>query len=130
MTAKRMRGFTLIEVAIAFAILGMALTVLYGAFENALSRMRHDALISEGTLLAQSLLSRAGIELAPSTSPILGDYKAYHYQLTQELVTPPNGERPGAQPLLKVSAMVTWTGSAGSQSITLSTLKQLQKADP
>ena len=62
MTARRDAGFTLIEMVIAFAILGLSLSALYATFQSALSRTRHDAHLSEATMLARSVLARAGTE--------------------------------------------------------------------
>jgi general secretion pathway protein I len=130
MSARRMRGFTLVEVIIAFAILGMSLAVLYGAFASSLARMRHDARVSEATLLAQSLLSRAGTELALSDDTVRGDWRAYSYQLRQELLTAPDGQPPYSQPVERVTATVTWAGNVGLQTITLSTLKLSSRGRP
>jgi general secretion pathway protein I len=125
-----MRGFTLIEVVIAFAILGMTLTALYGVFVSSLSRTHHDAQLSEATMLAQSLLSRAGIEFLATGEPIRGQWNEYTYQLTQDIASPPEGQRAYTQPTLYVTAQVTWPGRSGSQDVTLSTVKLWTKALP
>ena len=127
MSASRMRGFTLIEVVIAFAILGLSLSALYAAFANALSRAQRDAQLSEGTLIARSLLSRAGSELPAAQGSYRGEWNNYHYELTQQSVSPPAKQPPFTLPVLRVTARVWWSGSSGPREINISTLKLAPK---
>jgi general secretion pathway protein I len=123
---NRCRGFTLIEMIVAFAILSISLTVLYGSFESSLSRVRHDEHLSEATSIARSLLDRTGTEwplsqLTPMTRS--GSGGAFRYELRAEAPnTLPGAARP-TLPTLKVSALVTWDESAGPRTLTLATLK-------
>jgi general secretion pathway protein I len=55
-------GFTLIEVVVALAILGMALTLLFAIFSQSLSRERKNEIRGQERALAQSLLQRALLE--------------------------------------------------------------------
>lgn len=130
MTARRMQGFTLLEIVIAFAILGMSLAVLYGAFESALLRTRRDAQFNESTLIAQSLLSRAGSEFPTLPGNVRGDWNSYSYELRQEVVSSPSGQPIFTQPIVRVTARVWWTGSAGSRDVEISTLKLVSKVGP
>jgi general secretion pathway protein I len=126
-----MRGFTLIEVIIAFAILALSLAALYGAFESALSRARRDAHFSEGTMIAQSLLARAGSEVSSAQGSYRGEWNHYTYELTQE-ETASQPSRPSAstQRAVRVIARVWWTGSTGSHDIEISTLKLVRRPGP
>jgi general secretion pathway protein I len=130
MNARRSHGFTLIEMVIALAILGLTLSVLYGAFESALSRSRHDARLSEGTLIAQSLLARAGTEWPLTDGTTRGEWNAYTYELTQQTVSPPLGQPVYTQPTVRVTASVNWTEFAGHRDVTLSTLKLAPRIIP
>jgi general secretion pathway protein I len=121
MSRRRSQGFTLIEMMVAFAILAVALGVLYSAFENSLSRLRHDAHLQEGILLAQSVLARAGTEWPLATTR--GEWDAYTYEVTQERDNPPEGQPLYTQPVVRVTAAVSWMESAGRREVTLSTLK-------
>jgi len=125
-----MRGFTLIEVVIAFAILGLSLATLYGAFATALSRARRDAQFSEATMIAQSLLARSGSEFAAEQTHYRGEWNGYGYQLSQEIVSPGKGQATLALPTLHASARVSWTGSNGPRQIEMSALKLVWKAQP
>jgi general secretion pathway protein I len=125
-----MRGFTLIEVVIAFAILALSLAALYGAFESALARARRDAHFSEGTLIAQSLLARAGSEFPYAQANYRGEWNSYTYELTQEMVSQPARPSAFTQPTVRVTARVSWTAGTGSHDIEISTLKLVSKAGP
>jgi len=125
-----MRGFTLIEVVIAFAILGLSLAALYGAFETALSRAHRDVQFSEAMLIAQSLLARAGSEFPPAQPSYRGEWNNYSYELTQQTVNQPARPAAFTLPTVRVTARVWWPGSTGSRDIEISTLKLVSKASP
>jgi general secretion pathway protein I len=120
-SSHRQRGFTLIETVIAFAILGLSLSALYGAFGSALSRTRRDAKLSEATLIAQSLLARAGTELPASGGTYTGEWNDYKYELTQQASAPPGPGMATVQ-TVRVTARVSWPGSSGPREIEVSTL--------
>jgi len=123
MNARFTQGFTLIEMVIAFAILGMTLTVLYGSFENAMLRTRHDARLSEGTMLAQSLLSRAGSEWPLIDGTHDGKTNGYSYTLIEQTAVPAEDEPPYTIPTVRIIASVNWAEGGTRRSISLSTFK-------
>lgn len=55
--SKEANGFTLIEVLVALAILGLSSVVLFGVFRQALSQEHKDAMSMRARILAQSLLN-------------------------------------------------------------------------
>ena len=61
---RRARGFSLIEVIVAFALLAVAMGILIAILGGGLAQVRQAGDASEATLHAQSLLSEAGV-LAP-----------------------------------------------------------------
>jgi general secretion pathway protein I len=130
MRGNRNRGFTLIEMVIAFAILGISLTALFGVFETSLARTRHDARLSEATLLAESLLARAGTEIPLDGAKHTGAWQEFDYELTGEPVNAARGQTEYTVPTTTVIASVTWHESAASRTITLSSLKFLPRAIP
>lgn len=127
MNVRRMSGFTLLEVVIAFAILGLSLSALYGVFASSLSRVRRNAQLSEGTLIAQSLLARAGSEIPAEQASYQGEWHGYGYQLTQEWVSRPANHAARTQLLLRATARVWWAGNSASRGLELSTLKIVPK---
>lgn len=130
MSHHRSRGFTLIEMVIAFAILGISLTVLFNAFETSLARTRHDTRLSEGTLLAESLLARAGSELPLGAGAHSGESQGFTYELTDGPVALQQGKVAYTAPTTVVTASVTWHELAGNRTISLSTLKFLPRPTP
>lgn len=58
---RRGRGYTLIEVLVAFAVLALALTVLLGTLSGATRQVRWSADSGRAALHAQSLLAQAGV---------------------------------------------------------------------
>jgi general secretion pathway protein I len=123
-------GFTLIEMVVAFAILGLTLAVLYSVFESALSRSHHDARLSEGTLVAQSLLARAGVEWPLAEGTRAGEWNGFSYQLAVQATALDRGQHFTTVPTVHVRATVVWPESAGRRSISLSTLKFLTPDSP
>ena len=61
---RRQRGFSLIEVIVAFALLAVAMGILIAILGGGLAQVRQAGDASEATLHAQSLLSEVGV-LAP-----------------------------------------------------------------
>jgi general secretion pathway protein I len=130
MIPRRDSGFTLIEMIIAFAILSLSLTVLYGSLDAALSRSRRDARFSEAILIAKSLLARAGTEWPLTTGTREGQEGAYSYKMVSTEIAPPVSEQPFTLPIFQILATVSWPGGNGQRSIDVSTLKLAPKFDP
>jgi general secretion pathway protein I len=123
MTGKAAKGFTLIEMVVAFAILGLSLSVLYASFQGALSRSLHDSRSSEATLVARSLLARSGIEWPFSQGTVRGESHGFNYEVAVQLVSPPKSEKDYTVPYFEVTATVSWMEFAGLRTILLSTFK-------
>jgi general secretion pathway protein I len=123
-------GFTLIEMVIAFAILGLSLSALYATFQSALSRTGHDARLSEATLLARSILARAGTEWPLSEGSSQGEWSEFAYELDEHKQVAPANEVPFTLPVVKVTATVTWAEFSGKRSFSLSTLKLQPGSSP
>ena len=80
-------------------------------------------------MIAQSLLARAGSELPSEPGSTRGVWNGYTYELTQEIVNPPSGQRVFTQPIVRVTAKVWWAGSQGSRDIEISTLRLVSRVD-
>jgi general secretion pathway protein I len=119
----RTAGFTLIEMVIAFAILGLSLSALYAAFQSALSRTQHDAHLSEATLLARSILARAGTEWPLIEGSTHGQWSEYSYELSGHMRAVSADEATFAPAAVEVTATVTWPEFAGKRHVSLSSLK-------
>ena len=79
------RGFTLIEVVVAFALLAFALTLLLGAMTRATTQVRNAERAGRAALHAQSLLDEVGVgePLVPGSRE--GDLEDGHYRWTLQV---------------------------------------------
>jgi general secretion pathway protein I len=110
---RRQRGFTLIEVVVAFALLALALTLLLGSLSGAARQIHRASMSGRAALHAQTLLAQvgAGGGLAPGR---------YHWQLDIAPWTDPRLPtdglvNPGAARLLEVQLTVAWGERAGER---------------
>ncbi len=87
----RTRGYTLIEVLVAFAVLALALTVLLGTLSGATRQVRWSADSGRAALHAQSLLAQAGVGevLVPGRREGELDAGRYRWQLDVQPWTDP-----------------------------------------
>lgn len=116
---RRQRGFTLLEVVIAFALLALALGLLLGALNNSARAMRDAADASAAALHARSLLQDLGVGVPLEPGSRQGVFENGRFRWTLQL-------RPHAQPLppplqagyrmLHVNLTVQWgDGGAGRE---------------
>jgi general secretion pathway protein I len=114
-SSQRQRGFTLLEVVMAFSILAIGLTLAMGVATNALRQARQAAEHTEAALHAQTLLDSAGLEerLEPGESG--GEFEGgYRWQLSVQPYEPgeslPAGLDGFSMPveLLELDLLVEW----------------------
>lgn len=125
---RQQRGFTLLEVIVAFALLALALTLLLGALSGASRQVRTSADSSRATLHAQSLLAQLGTGevLQPGRQEGSFDGDRYRWHLDVSPFADPLASRAqrdaGAPQLLDVRLVVSW-GDARDQSLQWRTLR-------
>jgi general secretion pathway protein I len=129
----RQRGFSLLEILVAFSILALSLGVLMQIFSGSLRNadITHDQ--AQAVVLAQSLLTAAGAEapLAPGESSGVHTGKfRWLLRVSPFLDQARTGDTPSLRQQLpldlwEVTARVAWGGISGSpeRAITLSTLR-------
>lgn len=140
---KRARGFSLLEVLVAFTILALSLGVLMQIFSGSLRNADVTRDAAQATALAQTLLAGAGIE----TPLVAGESGGVHgskfrwrlvmapYEEPPRPGVPENLRIPGAVEMWRVTARVAWGGDerAGGRTserdVTLTTLR-LRKPSP
>jgi len=72
------RGFTLLEVLVAVAVLGLGLVSLLGLHVRNLALLERDQRITESTLLARELMTQAEVEPFPDLGVTEGDFEDLH----------------------------------------------------
>lgn len=87
LAVRRQRGFTLIEVIIAFALLALALTLLLGSLSGAARQIRTAEDSGRATLHAQSLLAQLGVGETLQPGRTEGTFEKGRYRWAME-VTP------------------------------------------
>ena len=128
---SKQSGLTLLEVIVAFALLGLALTLLLGSLSGAVRQVRGAEEAGRAALHAQSLLAQAGVgvPLLPGISEGEWDGGRYRWRLQvspyidplrpQSAMTVPNAPR-----LLQLQLDVRW-GEAVGQSLQVRSLRQV-----
>jgi general secretion pathway protein I len=117
---EKLRGFTLIEVLVAFAILAVTLTALIQVFSTGLRSIMSVERYASATLLARSALEEVGTEIplgAGERSANAGDGFAWHVRITPTLA--PLASPGGLVVPYQVAVTVTWPRG----SLTLTTLR-------
>ena len=122
---RRARGFTLLEVIIAFALLGLALTLLLGSLSGGARQVREAELRTRAVLHAQSLLAEARVAAPLQAGRQQGEWEQgrYHWELqVQPWVEPRAGnaaqaqaQSPGTPWLAELQLQVRWGESEREQ---------------
>jgi general secretion pathway protein I len=136
-----MRGYTLIEVLVAFALLALALTLLLGTLSGAARQVRWAEQAGRAALHAQSLLDQTGVGEALQPGERAGTFEAGRYRWRLEVapyVDPARVDPALAQPalvdpaapqLLQLSLLVRWgDGDDRRRQLQLQSLRLVQPA--
>jgi len=120
---RRARGFTLVEMLIAFTILAVALVALMQAFGTGFRGLHASEAHSLAVMQARSTLERVGTEVPLQPGEWAGSFDNGSHWSTRIRVYEPEGD--AGQPLqtvvpYEVEVTVTW---AGGRSVSLKTLR-------
>jgi general secretion pathway protein I len=126
----RQRGFTLLEVIVAFALLAMALTLLLGTLSGAAKQVRWSSDAGRAALYAQSLMDQVGVGQALKPGQRSGDFENGRYRwtlgITQWRDSLPASNQPidpNAMRLFEVQLAVEWGDGGPSRRLFLRTLR-------
>lgn len=128
MINRRERGFTLIEVLVAFVLLAAILSVAFQIFSTGLARAGLLEERSRALLIAQSQLNAAGVEQILKEGQSSGESEDRRYQWSTTIRKTDEGidsskPAPSTYSLYRIDVVVTWVGSDGRpQVLPLSTL--------
>lgn len=122
-------GFTLIEVLVALAILGISLGVLLSIFLQGLDRAHESRNESAARVLAQSLLSQARTTANPAMGASAGKSAGFLWRLQILPYGSATDRAAWQESAAQIVATVSWRGDGGMRSVSLSTLRLLPKAE-
>lgn len=123
---NRQKGFSLLEVLVAFSIMAVALGILLNIFSSGVNT----AVIAEeytvATQIAEGLMAKTGVETALTPGETFGT-EAEKYHWTVSVTTPPELSalmEPDQESfaLMEVTVIVEW-GDAGGRRVELHSLK-------
>ena len=125
----RQRGFTLLEVIVAFMLLALALTLLLGTLSGAAKQVRWSADAARAGLHAQSLLDATGWDAPLAPGERTGEFDGGRYRWTldvspyQDAGRAPQPQQPGAPRLLRLDLDVRWGQDDPRQRLHVQTLR-------
>ena len=126
----RQRGYSLIEVIVAFALLALALTLLLGTLSGATRQVRWSGDAGRAALHAQSLLDQVGVgePLEPGQRDGEFDDGRYRWSLsitpwTDPALPPVAAVDPSAPRLHEVSLSVRWGDGRPGEQLQLRSLR-------
>ena len=120
------RGFTLIEVLVAAAVLGMTATALFGLFSKSLFNLRRVEDLHRYELAAQNVMNRVLLlPSLPGEAQATGALDAGSGQWTVRVHpwAPSDLEPKPGEAILRVDVAVTWLGRSSRRSIEIEALK-------
>lgn len=131
-----LRGFTLVEVVVAFALLAFALTLLLGAMTRATAQVRRAELAGRAALHAQSLLHQAGVGEALVAGRSDGALEDGRYRWSLEVVEWEDPDPavqaagsplrdPGAPRLLELELVVAWGDGGPREQLQVHSLRRV-----
>ena len=127
---RRQRGFTLIEIVVAFVVLSLVLVTSFEIFTGGMRRASDLEDYSRALVLAQGKLAAAGTEEPYKEGELAGDSedRRFHWVVATRRTdegAPPPGQPANNNPyaLYRVDVRVGWAGAdAKEHSLALSTL--------
>ena len=124
------RGYTLIEVIVAFALLALALTLLLGTLSGAVRQVRWSGDAGRAALHAQSLIDQAGLDGPLRAGSQQGQFEDGRYRWTLDVAPwddpgqPPQALRdPAAPRLMELRLAVEWADGRPRERLQMRTLR-------
>ena len=122
------RGFTLIEVVVAFLLLSVVLVTVFEIFSKGMARAGELDDYAQALVIAQGRIAAAGVEEALAEGSTVGQSDDGRYRWATTVSTSPEANDPsrpiqGGFNLFNVEVRVTWNTGAGTErAVSLATL--------
>jgi general secretion pathway protein I len=136
MHRKAQRGYTLIEVVVAFALLAFAMTMLLGSLTNATKQVRVSNDFGRAALHAQTLLDQAGVGEALTVGQREGQFEDGRYRWNMQVMPfrdpaapPGQGQVLGAPQLLQLELTMQWGKGGPRETLRLQSLRLVTPTD-
>ena len=134
LSSKRQRGFSLIEILVAFMILAMSLTVIYRIFSGGLRNVALSEDYARAVLVAESQLAAIGISEPLVRGVSSGEWgERFRWQRVVEQYQPWEQDKELSTQLLaySVTVNVDWEHAGRSRQVSLSSvrLKPVEQKD-
>ena len=133
---QRQRGYTLIEVIVAFGLLAFAMTMLLGSLTNATRQIRTSSEYGRAALHAQSLLDQAGVGQALTRGESDGELEEGRYRWVMKVepyrdpTAPPKvGQVLGAPQLMELELSVRWGDGGPRRTLVMKSLRLVTPTD-
>lgn len=119
MRPRRQRGFSLLELLVAMAILGLSLGALYQAVSGATRNVRTDERYAYGVELARSLLAQHAVVPRQGMSRSGETAGGFLWQVQTRPVPSRRGAAVEAGALQRIAVEVSWTDGSRSRQLRL-----------
>ncbi len=134
--SRGQRGYTLIEVVVAFALLAFAMTLLLGSLTNATKQVRASSDFGRAALHAQSLLDQAGVGEALEVGQRDGEIEGGRYRWEMNVAPFRDPSAPPRQPqvlgapqLLQLELIMRWGKGGPRETLRLQSLRLMTPTD-
>jgi general secretion pathway protein I len=123
-TSHRARGFSLVEILVAFAIASSSLGLLYNIQRNSQRAVISAAEHTVAAELARSLLAESRTHLDAATDSLAGTYAdKYDWTLTITPYGPGSAAEGSLLPLSTVSVQVSWHSGTSARQLAMTTVR-------
>jgi general secretion pathway protein I len=133
---RHQRGYTLIEVVVAFALLAFGMTLLLGSLTNATKQVRVSNDAGRAALHAQTLIDQAGVGEALAVGQRDGEVEGGRYRWDMNVTpfrdptAPPRQDQIlGAPQLLRLELTVRWGDGGPRETLRLQSLRLVTPTD-
>ena len=127
--SQHQRGFSLIEILVAFVILAMSLTVIFRIFSGGLRNVALSEDYAQAVLVAEAQLSAIGVSEPLEQGVTSGEWgDRFRWQRLVELYQPWDQDKELTAPLLGylVTVNVDWEHAGRNRQISLSSVRLKQ----